>query len=100
MMSGDPLDWLQATAQKEIAGGKIEGLKRIQVELDERCNEAKERHASSRLRNDQMQRLLEAMRLQLRNEEERRQQKATDDRFLSRRQWSEKQKRKRSEADR
>jgi hypothetical protein len=65
-----------------------ERLEKIRLEREALQEVAKEQHTASRLKSEQMKRVVEGLTTQVGIEEERRVQAAADDRYLSRRRWT------------
>ena len=78
-----------AEAQWELAGWRREGLERIRAEREELRVSAQEQYAVSRVKSEQMRRVVDSVEARVAIEEGRRTQAATDDRYLSRRLWVE-----------
>ena len=88
LMSGDPIGWIAAETQREIAGGMRERLEKIRLEREALWKAAKEQHTESRLKSEQMKSVVEGLETQVGIEDGRRMQVAADDRYLSRRRWA------------
>jgi hypothetical protein len=90
-MMEDRLGWSLAERQREIAGWKRERLESIRVERESLSDSARERHAASRLKSEQIQSVVDGVELRVQVEDGRRAQGVADDRFLSRKLWVEAQ---------
>jgi hypothetical protein len=88
LMTGDHIGRLAAETQREVAGWMCERLEKIRLEREALREAAKEQYAASRLKSEQMKRVVEGLTGQAKIEEDRRMQAATDDRYLSRRRWT------------
>ncbi len=89
VVTGDRLGWSLAEAQREIAMWKGKRLEDIRLKCEELNNLAQRRYAESRLKSEQMDRVVASVAVRVEMEEERRAQSTTDDRFLSRKIWAE-----------
>jgi hypothetical protein len=87
----DRAGWSFAEVEREIAAWKRERLEPIRMKREELNRAAHERYSVSRVKNEQMNRVMEGVAARAEIEEERRMQAATDDRFLSRKLWLERQ---------
>lgn len=91
LVSGDSFDRISAETQQEKAAsrrGRIEDVRQEREELNEA---AREQYVASRLKREQMKRVLDEIACRREIEENRRVQAASDDRFLARRRWSDMQ---------
>lgn len=80
-----------AEAQWELAGWRRKGLESIRKEREALRAAAQEQYVVSRVKSEQMRRVVDSVADRLAIEEGRRNQAATDDRYLSRRLWVETQ---------
>jgi len=85
--TGDGLGRKMAEALCEAANLKRQRLEPIHVERESLCDAASRQYAASRLKSEQMQRMVTRAAEQAAIEEERKMQAASDDRFLARRCW-------------
>ena len=86
---GDRMGWSLAGTQVVVAAWKGERLEEIRVKREELSLVARGRYAASRLKSEQMNRVVEGVAERVEMEEGRRFQATTDDRFLSRKLWTE-----------
>jgi hypothetical protein len=86
---GDRMGWSLAETQQVVAAWKGERLQEIRVKREALNEMARERYAGSRLKSEQMSRVVEGVAMRMEREEGRRFQSITDDRFLSRKLWME-----------
>jgi hypothetical protein len=87
LQNGDRFEWSIAETQQEIAVWKGGRLEDIRVEREEQSEVVRERYVISRLKSEQMNRMVCGVAAQVDREEGRRTQSMADDRFLSRRHW-------------
>jgi len=85
--AGDDMGRKMAEALCEAANLKRQRLAPIQVECESLRDAASRQYAASRLKSEQMQRIVTQAAEQAALEEERKMQAASDDRFLARRCW-------------
>lgn len=83
------MGWALAETQHVVAEWKGERLEEIRVKREELSKIARERYGASRLKNEQMNCVVEGFVARVEREEGRRFQATTDDRFLSRKLWME-----------
>ena len=86
---GDRMGWALAETRQVVAEWKGERLEEIRVRREELSEVARERYVTSRLKNEQMNCVVEGFVARVEREEGRRFQATTDDRFLSRKLWME-----------
>jgi hypothetical protein len=91
LLTGDRMGWMMAESQQETAMWRRQGLEKIRLEREELNDAAREQYVASRLKREQMNRVLEDIGARMENEEGRRVQAASDDRFLARRRWTDAQ---------
>ena len=89
LVRGDRMGWALAETQQVVAAWKEERLEEIRLKREELSEVARERYAASRLKNEQMNCVVEGFAARVEKEERRRFQATTDDRFLSRKLWME-----------
>jgi hypothetical protein len=89
LTTGDRMALALADTQREISDWKRPRLEQIRLEREEHSNVAKEQYVASRLKSDQMKRVVEDATERVAMEEGRRLQAHSDDRFLARRRWTE-----------
>jgi hypothetical protein len=99
LIVGDRMGWSFAEAQRELAGWRSNGLKRIRAEREESMKSAQEQYLASRVKSEQMQCAVEDVEAGVAIEEGRRIQAATDDRYLSRKLWTEARRALRNDAE-
>lgn len=85
---GDRMGWTMAETLRESAGRKRRWLDEIRLEREGLSDAAKEQYVASRLKNEQMKRVVDRVAERMEREEERRMQAVSDDRFLARRRWT------------
>jgi hypothetical protein len=98
LVMGDRMGWSFADTQQEVAAWRAGRLEEIRLKREELSGVARERHAASRLRSEQMNRVVEGVAARTEMEEGRRFQAMTDDRFLSRKVWMETRKETREDS--
>ncbi len=91
LLTGDRVGWLMAETGQETAGLRRRGLEEILREREELNDAAREQYVASRLKREQMKRVFEEIAARSEIEEARRAQAASDDRFLTRRRWTDAQ---------
>lgn len=91
LIAGDLVGRSIAETQQETAAWRQTRLERLRLEREEIKESAREQYAESRLKREQMKRVLETMAGRLETEETRRVQAVSDDRFLARRRWKDMQ---------
>ena len=91
LTAGDRMGWTMAETLRQIAGSKRRRLEEIRLERESLSEEAKEQYIASRLKSEQIKCVVEQVRERVENEEQRRTQAVSDDRFLARRRWTEQQ---------
>ena len=88
LMADDRMGWEIAETQRESAGWKRRRLEQMRLEREVLSDAAREQYLASRIKSEQMKRLAEGVAARAEIEEGRRVQAASDDRFLTRRRWS------------
>jgi hypothetical protein len=91
LIAGDSVGWMMAETQQETAAWRRVRLEEIRLEREVLNEAARERYVASRLKRQQMKRVLENIAGRIEIEAGRRMQAASDDRFLARRRWRETQ---------
>jgi hypothetical protein len=91
LLTGDRVGWLMAETGQKTAGLRQRGLEEILREREELNDAAREQYVASRLKREQMKRVFEEIAARSEIEEARRAQAASDDRFLTRRRWTDAQ---------
>jgi len=89
LFQNDQLGWKQAEAGVLLAGSARSQLADIREERIESHASASQQYQTSRIQSEQMSRLLEDATMAADTVELRRTQAAADDRYLSRRRWTE-----------
>jgi hypothetical protein len=89
LVRGDRMGWALAETQQVVAAWKGARLEEIRVKREELSEVARDRYVASRLKNEQMNWVVEGFVACVEKEEGRRFQTTTDDRFLSRKLWME-----------
>ena len=97
LIAGDRTSWRMAESQQETAMWRQRTLEQICLEREGLNATAREQYVASRLRREQMERVLGDIAAQAETEEGRRTQAASDDRFLARTRWTDAQKKARNE---
>ena len=88
LRGGDRAYWMMAETRQETAAWRRRGLEQIRVEREELNDAAREQYVASRLKREQIKRVLDDIAARLEVEEGRKMQAASDDRFLARRRWT------------
>jgi hypothetical protein len=88
LMADDRMGWEIAETQRESAGWKRRRLEQMRLEREVLSDAAREQYLASRIKSEQMKRLAEGVAARAEIEEGRRVQATSDDRFLTRRRWS------------
>ena len=88
LLEGDRLGWKTAETQREVAALRRRSLEQIRLEREELNEAAREQYVASRLKREQIKRVLDDIAARMEIEEGRRFQAASDDRFLARRRWT------------
>jgi hypothetical protein len=88
LSSGDRVGWMIAETRQETAGWRRQRLEQIRVEREKLNDAAREQYVASRLKKEQMKRVFDEIDTRLEIEEGRKTQAISDDRFLSRRRWT------------
>jgi hypothetical protein len=91
LLTEDRMGWMMAESQQETAAWRRRRLEQIRVEREELNDAAREQYVASRMKREQMKRVLEDIAARMDTEEGRRTQAASDDRFLARRRWTDAQ---------
>jgi hypothetical protein len=86
---GDRMEWAMAEALQETSGLRRRRLDEVRVVREDFKNRASEQYVASRLKSEQMNRVVDRITEQIEVESARRAQAVSDDRFLSRRRWTE-----------
>lgn len=85
LRAGDCIGWTAAEALREATGSKRRRLEAIRLERQSLSDGAREKYAASRLKSEQMKRVVARVMEQSEVEECRKAQAISDDRFLARR---------------
>jgi hypothetical protein len=93
LVAGDRMGWMMAETQRETAAWRRRGLEQIRMEREELNEMAREQYVVSRLKREQIKRVVDNIAARMEIEERRRLQAASDDRFLARRRWTDAQER-------
>lgn len=88
LTAGDRMGWTMAETLRETAGWKRRRLDEIRLEREGLNDAAREQYVASRLKSEQMKRVVDRVAERIKTEEERRAQAVSDDRFLARRRWT------------
>jgi hypothetical protein len=97
LIAGDNLGRIMSETLQEIAERRHENLERLRLEREELNKAAREQYVASRLKREQMKRVMEDIAARVEMEEQHRMQSASDDRFLARRRWSDEQEKVRAD---
>ncbi len=87
LIEGDSVGWMMAETKQETAAWRRMRLEEIRLEREDRNEAAREQYVASRLKREQIKRVLEDIAERVETEAERRMQAVSDDRFLARRRW-------------
>lgn len=98
LTAGDRMGWTMAETLRETAGRKRRRLDEIRLEREGLSDAAREQYVASRLKNEQMKRVVDRVAERIEMEEERRTQAVSDDRFLARRRWKDARDERRADA--
>jgi len=88
LAAGNPELWSIAAKSREMAEDRIVRLAKVRMEREVALQQAVHVHRESRLKMEQMERLLERARVATATEDGRREQAVADDRFSSRLAWA------------
>ncbi len=88
LLAGDRVSWMMAETQQETAAWRRRRLEQIRLEREGLNEAAREQYVASRLKRDQIKRVVDDIAARMEIEEGRRLQAASDDRFLARRRWT------------
>jgi hypothetical protein len=97
LLAGDRLSAVMAETQQETAGWRRQRLEQIRLEREKLNEAAREQYVASRLKREQIKRVLDDMALLMEIDKGRRLQAASDDRFLARRRWTDAQEKTRDQ---
>lgn len=89
--TGDRVGWKSSQVQREIAEWKQERLQQVRMERERSNEEARRRYLASRLKSEQVKHLVDRAAAETAIEAGRRTQAGLDDRFLSRKRWTDAQ---------
>jgi hypothetical protein len=87
LLSGDDEEWLLDRSQVEFVQWNADALEEIRQEREAAMKQAAEAYQASRMQFEKMQSVLNEARLSAARERERAEQRASDDRYLSRPRW-------------
>jgi hypothetical protein len=88
LRDGDRMAWKFAETRQEAAGWRRRGLEQIRLRREELNDAAREQYVASRLKREQIKRVIDDIAARIEIEEGRRMQAVSDDRFLARRRWT------------
>jgi hypothetical protein len=91
LLAGDRVSAVMAETQQKTAGWRRRRLEQIRLEREKLNEAAREQYVASRLKREQIKRVLDDMALLMEIDRGRRLQAASDDRFLARRRWTDAQ---------
>ena len=97
LLDGDHVRWILAETRHGAAAWRRRALEQIRLEREALNVAAKEQYMASRLKREQVKRVVEDVAARIEIEEERRIQASSDDRFLARRRWAEAQRKLRDD---
>jgi hypothetical protein len=97
LLAGDRVSAVMAETQQKTAGWRRRRLEQIRLERENLNEAAREQYVASRLKREQIKRVLDDMALLMEIDRGRRLQAASDDRFLARRRWTDAQEKTRDE---
>lgn len=98
LTSGDQIGRLSAEVLREKADWKRRRYDEIRLRRERSSDAAKEQYVASRLKSEQIRRVMDRVRERAESEEEHRRQAASDDRFLARRRWTDSREQLQTEA--
>jgi hypothetical protein len=87
LIADDRLGRVMAETQQETSEWRRTQLEQLRLEREELNDAAREQYVASRLKREQMKRLMDDIATHMETEEQRRAQASSDDRFLARRRW-------------
>ena len=93
LIVGDSVGRMMAETRHETAEFRRLALEQIRCEREELNDRARKQYVASRLKREQMKRVFDDIATRMGIEEGRRMQAVSDDRFLARRRWTDKQQR-------
>src|ERR1700761_7574583 len=99
LVAGDRTNWMMAESEQETATWRRRALELIRLKREELNTAAMEQYVASRLKKEQMKRVCEDIASRQEIEEGRRVQAGSDDRFVSRRRWTDTREKMRSEQE-
>jgi hypothetical protein len=88
LFGGDRVCWMMAETRQDTVALRRRGLEQIRLEREELNDAAREQYVASRLKKEQIKRVLDDIATRAEVEEGRRIQATSDDRFLARRRWT------------
>jgi len=88
MAAGDREEWSVAETTREVVEARIERLAKLRVVREVKLDEARDAHKTSRLKVEQMERVVERARAEAALVEDRKTQAVADDRFAARGAWT------------
>jgi hypothetical protein len=91
LLTEDRVGWMMAESQQETAAWRRRRLEQVRVEREKLNDAAREQYVASRMKREQMKRVLEDIDARMSTEEGRKAQAASDDRFLARQRWKDAQ---------
>jgi hypothetical protein len=91
LLTEDRVGWMMAESQQETAVWRRRRLEQIRAERERLNDAAREQYVASRMKREQMKRVLEDIGARMDTEEGRKTQAASDDRFLARQRWTDAQ---------
>jgi len=91
LLTEDRVGWMMAESQQETAAWRRRRLEQVRVEREKLNDAAREQYVTSRMKREQMKRVLEDISARMDTEEGRKTQAASDDRFLARQRWTDAQ---------
>ncbi len=97
LLAGDRANWMMSETRQETAAWRRQKLEEIRIRREKLNDAAREQYVASRLKRQQIQRVSDEIAARLEIEEGRRAQTTSDDRYLSRRRWTDVQEKMRIE---
>ena len=88
LLAGDRERWTTTEIQQGTAAWRQQDLKKIHREREELNEAVREQYVASRLKREQIKRVIDDIAARMGTEEGRRTQAASDDRFLARKRWT------------
>jgi hypothetical protein len=97
LIADDRLGRVMAETQQDTSAWRTERLEQLRREREALNDAAREQYVASKLKREQIKRVMEDITERVDIEEQRRAQGTSDDRFLARRRWTDEQERIRAD---